>query len=608
MSKWRYLDIEVTTDLKKIKNAYSSMLKKYHPEDDPEGFMKLRDEYEAATKYAKNYNNRDKSTSKSFYTIDELEFQENKNDYIDADFKHRKNIENEYKDDNEYKPKSLILNNLKKKLLIIEDNRDINLNNNSINSSNELLKLYNDIFRRKDINEWKTFFVSLKITEINFIKESGFFTNKKHFPLEIWNFIKSKLFLEDMYEYEQANYLDLDHKLSYKYFDSTINCDYEKYLDFRLKALDAFLNCNFDNVFKYVNIAIKIYDKDASIYRILALTHFLNKDYNKALNNFIKILSIDEFYNEAILYKGICYYILKKYNLGIIELKKYLSLDKDNYEAKLWLLKCEYKICKDIDKIKYQISELKKEQQENLELNIINTEIKEKSILRSIYHKINFWKLLYIVITIRFITYLICLGLLYIIVKIIKKFIIFSYESEREYISSNTRNTLWVLILSLFSDIGMEYRNKKIFKNYKKKWKKILNNKGKIFNDLLFGMKSIDEFIENRKYKTVYNIEDSKSFYTALDNYKINPDILEKEKKFNLLKLKLLILDSKSKKIFIEQNNYNDNMLSFAKLYGKSLSGSFIDAFFICNQIDILKFGAFKKYISKNELIDNLNK
>ena len=51
---FKILEIEPTSDKKKIKVAYSKMLKKYHPEDFPEMFMKINEAYEKALGYAEN--------------------------------------------------------------------------------------------------------------------------------------------------------------------------------------------------------------------------------------------------------------------------------------------------------------------------------------------------------------------------------------------------------------------------------------------------------------------------------------------------------------------------------------------------------------------------
>lgn len=53
MNIWKILGIHMTDDSSVIKSAYAGKLKGCHPEDDPEGFQRLREAFEAALKYAK---------------------------------------------------------------------------------------------------------------------------------------------------------------------------------------------------------------------------------------------------------------------------------------------------------------------------------------------------------------------------------------------------------------------------------------------------------------------------------------------------------------------------------------------------------------------------
>jgi len=51
------LGIPITKDVPSIKKAYQNLAPRYHPEEDPEGFMRLHDAYKSALAYAQGKNN-----------------------------------------------------------------------------------------------------------------------------------------------------------------------------------------------------------------------------------------------------------------------------------------------------------------------------------------------------------------------------------------------------------------------------------------------------------------------------------------------------------------------------------------------------------------------
>ncbi|WP_334075380.1 MULTISPECIES: J domain-containing protein [Paenibacillus] len=53
MNIWTILDLPPTEDEKQIRRAYARMLKKHHPEDDPEGYQRLREAFDEAMKLVK---------------------------------------------------------------------------------------------------------------------------------------------------------------------------------------------------------------------------------------------------------------------------------------------------------------------------------------------------------------------------------------------------------------------------------------------------------------------------------------------------------------------------------------------------------------------------
>lgn len=59
MQIWNILDIAPTDDVSAIKRAYAAKLKVYHPEEDPEGYQRLREAYDQAMKLAKQRNKKE---------------------------------------------------------------------------------------------------------------------------------------------------------------------------------------------------------------------------------------------------------------------------------------------------------------------------------------------------------------------------------------------------------------------------------------------------------------------------------------------------------------------------------------------------------------------
>ena len=78
---FKILEIEPTNDKKKIKIAYSKILKEYHPEEFPEMFMKIREAYQTALKFEE-------------YNFDEVKY--NKTNFKNRNFfEIEKNFEND---------------------------------------------------------------------------------------------------------------------------------------------------------------------------------------------------------------------------------------------------------------------------------------------------------------------------------------------------------------------------------------------------------------------------------------------------------------------------------------------------------------------------------
>ena len=84
-SIWEWLEIEPTTDVAAIKNAYAEAAKKYHPTEHPEEFKKLRECFKSAIAYAKNdhgsrYYEEQMTSGDYFEEVKHISYEINKDD------------------------------------------------------------------------------------------------------------------------------------------------------------------------------------------------------------------------------------------------------------------------------------------------------------------------------------------------------------------------------------------------------------------------------------------------------------------------------------------------------------------------------------------------
>ena len=157
IESFRILQIEPTNDKKKIKIAYSKLLKKYNPEDYPDLFIKLQEAYETALKYSGNsfeYTEKNNKNTSNEYTYEEKsdEYEEMKDYNVDkwinevkklSEMKNRKledwlHLFKEYNENMDSKEKEEII---KKLGMIYEKNNYIEISNFFFNNGETSYKI-----------------------------------------------------------------------------------------------------------------------------------------------------------------------------------------------------------------------------------------------------------------------------------------------------------------------------------------------------------------------------------------------------------------------------------------------------------------------------------
>jgi len=261
IESFRILQIEPTNDKKKIKIAYSKLLKKYNPEDYPDLFIKIQEAYETALKYSGNFsentrNFNENNFSKNMYEEKSDEYEKMKDNNVD-------NWINEVKKLSEMKKRKL------------EDwlqlFKECNENMNS-EEKKEIIKKLGIIYEKNDYIEISNFFFSngetiYKIPDI----------------------------LIDLTEIERKFFMENIVLNKYRITSEIIE-NYRENID-KEKAVDNFIENFFEiKVFKIINQTLGLYDlKEEKKYNKIGIGRKLNiSSFTNLKEKFIKISELHE--------------------------------------------------------------------------------------------------------------------------------------------------------------------------------------------------------------------------------------------------------------------------------------------------------------------------
>lgn len=312
------LGIEPTKDKKRIKRAYAKLIKKYHPEDDKEGYMNIKTAYEEALKFVSS----------------------NSKDYVNKDF--LENIRSESGNENrnfsfelEYEDKKYA-NKVNKPFIFNTHNENNNIDNSfdfrTIDTDNiedtvnnlfkELCNVYTNIGARLEEKNWvnilskSSYQMIFNIDDVRHLIIK-FFECHIAMPQNVWKVIDYYLGItkeENRAFYSQFGYfygysfyfyvskiLELKECLSYVYIKNLDYVVFEKYVYLRNKfELDVNYNYNKQRVFSQFTKLKQLVPTDAELYYIMATVNLKftfddNLYYlDEANRNIKKAISLDK--------------------------------------------------------------------------------------------------------------------------------------------------------------------------------------------------------------------------------------------------------------------------------------------------------------------------
>ncbi|WP_099189609.1 J domain-containing protein [Tepidibacter mesophilus] len=324
MNWWEILDIPYDSDLKTIKKAYAKLLKIYNPEDDPEGYQRLRETYDTAIKYVKNNKQQDLHIGLVENINDEVSIVEDKAN-ID-----KKIIERQYQNiNNSYDQHT---------------SNDVNLQIEEF--LDRLNELYNDNSLKSDINAWEKLLnnnvvwnVSSSLIIEDYIFE--FLLNHEDLPLNIWyilnyhfNWTNKERMLYEKYDEQSVEkvlkILQNIGQIKYEYIKEIDPNFIEKYLSLYSQGCEALKTRDYYQAQESLLEAYKIFNHDEELLKILGQFYYQFRDLEKSLEFFELAFKIDSFDLRMNLFIGSILTNMGRYSEALPYIEPYLASAPDN--------------------------------------------------------------------------------------------------------------------------------------------------------------------------------------------------------------------------------------------------------------------------------------
>jgi Tfp pilus assembly protein PilF len=394
---WTLLDIDYDSDLKTIKKSYAKLLKENNPEDNPEGYQKLRQAYDAAIK---NEKRRRKETKveisiEGLSNNEEIRVEEYQNEQ-DIELKPYRNIQLEEVLNEEIKIKHYNNFHLEEKLNDIDEeikikikpfknirieekprdiNDEVNLNlykNINIEETQKSLsdrisefvdslnEIYDDVSLRINLENWHELMnrpIVWNVDSFSQIEDEmfKFVCEHKYLEPEVWslieasyNWTKNELYLYRKYEVGKVEDILIiiknPNKLKYKFIINISKEYLEEYISLIEKAVEEYNKKRYFYAKDLMDKAYKIYSKDPELLELYGLLMMKNSVLKLALDYFKQALEIDNTKFLCAANIGYILNLIKKYNSAIPYLEIFIkeSHNSKNINDKLALYNLGY--------------------------------------------------------------------------------------------------------------------------------------------------------------------------------------------------------------------------------------------------------------------------
>ncbi|MFI8706084.1 tetratricopeptide repeat protein [Bacillus sp. NPDC077411] len=326
MSIWETLEIEPTDNIAAIKKAYAKLLKIYHPEDDPEGYQRLREAFDKAIKNAKQMQSTPPSQLEK---TDENE----ENSYINPAF-----------------PTWIDGNAELAATLVSEHPVHVFME--------KIETLYDDFFARIEPKNWEDLLSSDVIWNVEHAaaiqdRLIEFLEYHYHFPRSIWelldnvfHFSEQEEELEFEYGEETVQFLleriNGAKEMRYDIFKKSDDLDFEAYLHLREEVQHTLMNNNLEAAKSALDFAYELYQEDPDLIRMQGIYYLRIENKERALQSFNDILFIYPDDPDGLLYRAQIYYNRGQFADAIRDCEHLLSIQPEHMDAQFLLVKYSF--------------------------------------------------------------------------------------------------------------------------------------------------------------------------------------------------------------------------------------------------------------------------
>ncbi len=207
---WAILAIDPTDDARAIRKAYNKAVHMHHPEEDPDGFMMVREAYEKILKLLE-HSIRVPSGNDIPVTV----------------------FPSASADESDIAP-----------------------------YFQEAYALYHSFWDRIQKSKWKQLFLSMNFEFYDMFKANAglFFNECYHLPTDVWRYLNEKFYLPDSKRFIRQSAYQNQLDFTFRIFTPDITWDYEKYIELRYQGACAQAEKQYNKALTYFQEAMAIYD------------------------------------------------------------------------------------------------------------------------------------------------------------------------------------------------------------------------------------------------------------------------------------------------------------------------------------------------------------